>query len=319
MPDRVKLPCPALAAAALAFVIPAAGCPWREALTPQQTTVPLTAADGGALDDASLQQAIVPAAPSACPMLVDGDVTIHDVTVHLWVSDAPPAGGGPLVVYWHGTGSAPVLEANQFLGQDAIADFVAKGGMVASPAGTTGEGDATSTGTWTTGDYAIIDDLVGCAVAQGMVDPQRIFTAGCDSGGIEAGALAYARSNYVAAVSMNSGGMVGVVGHDGSPLPPIALQDPERIPAALSTHGPQGYDVVIVDFSDASIRYDHDVVSRGGFAVDCPHDRGHCAASQAFIKAQWEFFKDHAYGVDPEPYASGLPSDFPDECHVVDN
>jgi hypothetical protein len=30
-----------------------------------------------------------------------------------------------------------------------------------------------------------------------------------------------------------------------------------------------------------------------------------------------EFFADHPYGVEPKPYADGLPSDWPDYCAIV--
>lgn len=319
MPDRVKQPCHVLVAASVAIMFTAAGCPWLDALNHHDPTTPAPTQDGGTAGHSSSQRAIIPPAPSDCPMFVNGDVPIHGVSVHLWVSDTAATGGGPLIVYWHGTGSTVVSEAVQFLGQPTIDDVLAQGGIVASLGGSTGEGTDTSTGVWTTGDYAIVDDLVSCAVAQGKVDPQRIFTAGCDSGGIEAGALAFGRSNYIAAVSMNSGGLVLKQASDGTLQPPITLQDTHRIPATLTTHGPQGFDVVIIDFSDASIRYDDAVVNYGGFAVDCPHDRGHCAASQDFIRSQWRFFQDHPYSVDPEPYASSLPSGFAPECQIVDN
>jgi hypothetical protein len=30
----------------------------------------------------------------------------------------------------------------------------------------------------------------------------------------------------------------------------------------------------------------------------------------------WQFFKDHPFGVNPEPYASGLPASFNSICKI---
>jgi hypothetical protein len=48
--------------------------------------------------------------------------------------------------------------------------------------------------------------------------------------------------------------------------------------------------------------------------VDCNHGGGHCGAPANDIAAQWQFCKDHPFGVSPDPYASGLPSSFPSYC-----
>jgi hypothetical protein len=56
----------------------------------------------------------------------------------------------------------------------------------------------------------------------------------------------------------------------------------------------------------------------GGFAVDCPHDAGHCGATPELKAAQWKFLQDHPFGADPEPYASGLPEGFPSACTIVE-
>ncbi|MBV9948739.1 MAG: hypothetical protein JOZ69_17965 [Myxococcales bacterium] len=58
-------------------------------------------------------------------------------------------------------------------------------------------------------------------------------------------------------------------------------------------------------------------VPRGGFAVDCNHGGGHCGAPAADIAGQWRFVKDHPFGVSPEPYANGLPTELPSYCSLV--
>jgi poly(3-hydroxybutyrate) depolymerase len=228
----------------------------------------------------------------------------HDV--QLWVGTATADAARPVVVYWHGTGSA-ASEAESML-SPVFDKILAQGGIIASLSDTTEEGDITSTGTWYTGDFAIVDELIGCLGAHANIDAQRIYTAGCDSGGIQAGALAYARSNYIAAAMLNSGGQVA----------PFALQDPRRAPALITAHGEQGRDVVIVDFADISEALTKDLVSKGGFAVDCNHHGTHCGASPELIEAQWEFLQAHPYGVAPEPYSAGLPDGFPSYCEIVE-
>jgi hypothetical protein len=59
-----------------------------------------------------------------------------------------------------------------------------------------------------------------------------------------------------------------------------------------------------------------DIKSHGGFAVDCNHGGGHCGAPADDIAAQWQFCKDHPFGVSPEPYKNGLPSGFPSYCTI---
>jgi poly(3-hydroxybutyrate) depolymerase len=251
----------------------------------------------------------IPVPPSAreqCPTLESGEVAILGAKVRLWVGAPQSGSGGPLVVYWYGTGSSP-SEATTMLGA-TLQDVLDQGGVVAAPVLTTGIGENTSgTGTWSSGDLDVVDELVACAVEQLGIDPRRIYTAGCSSGGLQAGVFANARSNYVAAAMLNSGGQVL----------PTPLQDPARAPAVITAHGAGGTDVVIIDFAEASLRYAQDLASQGGFAVDCDHGGGHCAAPPELRAAQWAFAKAHPYGVEPEPYASALPAEFPDYCEVV--
>ena len=84
----------------------------------------------------------------------------------------------------------------------------------------------------------------------------------------------------------------------------------------MTLHGSHASDVVIVDFSDASLALTRDVVSHGGFAVDCDHQGGHCGAPSELQAAAWQFLQDHPFGVQPEPYAAGLPASFPSYCKI---
>jgi hypothetical protein len=136
---------------------------------------------------------------------------------------------------------------------------------------------------------------------------RRIYTAGCSSGGVQAGVMAYLRSSYVAAAIPNSGGTVAQ----------FELEDPAHVPAIMTAHGRTGLDVVIIDFANASRVLAADIAAQGGFAVDCDHDRGHCASPPELKNAQWQFLKDHPFGVTPEPYASELPASFPRYCSIL--
>jgi poly(3-hydroxybutyrate) depolymerase len=188
-----------------------------------------------------------------------------------------------------------------------LPDILAEGGVVAAFQDSLATGDDTGLGTWSTGDFAVADQLVACAAAQHDIDPRRIYTAGCSAGGLQAAAFAVSRSNYVAAAMTNSGGQ-------GLTVP---SQRPSHVPAAMTVHGSKNNDIVIINFADASLAYDQALAQRGGFAVDCDHGGGHCGAPQTYVHAQWTFLKDHPFGVSPEPYASGLPAGFPSSCRTI--
>jgi poly(3-hydroxybutyrate) depolymerase len=161
---------------------------------------------------------------------------------------------------------------------------------------------------WYTGDFAMADEILACAVQQLNIDPRRIYTGGCSAGGLQAGAMLYGRSSYLAAVMPNLGGT----------LLSFTLEDPSHVPAIITTHGaPSTGGGVIIDFTRASMIEDKDVVSKGGFAVDCDHGGSSCNAPAADVAGQWQFCKDHPFAVTPEPYAGGLPSSFPSYCTII--
>ena len=47
----------------------------------------------------------MPDAPADCPILATGTVTVLGQPVELWVGDKQPGKKGPVLLYWHGTGS----------------------------------------------------------------------------------------------------------------------------------------------------------------------------------------------------------------------
>lgn len=169
---------------------------------------------------------------------------------------------------------------------------------------------STGNNVWYTGDFAMADQIVACAVDQGLVNPRQVYTAGCSAGGLQASAMVYERSRYLAASMPNSGGTPETLSY--------TFEDSHR-PSVMSTHGAMGQDVVVVDFSETTTNFISDIASKGSFVVNCNHGGGHCASPDSVKQAQWQFLKEHPFGVDPSPYASGLPSSFPSFCNIITN
>ena len=247
----------------------------------------------------------IPAKPASCPEIKTGMVTVLGQQVQLWVGDKQPGKQGPIVFYWHGTGSTP-REAVNGLGE-GYNEVLAEGGVIASFTTTTKKGQNTGNNVWYTGDFEMADQILACAVEQQGVDSRRVYTAGCSAGGLQASAMVYGRSSYLAAAMPNSGGTVF----------PYQLEDPTHVPATMAVHGAAGRDKVIVDFSQTTTTQATDIATKGGFFIQCNHGGGHCASPAALKNAQWRFLKDHPFGVSPEPYAGGLPASFPEYCKVA--
>jgi poly(3-hydroxybutyrate) depolymerase len=189
-----------------------------------------------------------------------------------------------------------------------ITEITGKGGVVASFSTSTGMGTNTGDAVWYTGDFVMADQILACAVQQLNIDTRQIYTAGCSAGGLQSGAMVYSRSSYLAAAMPNSGGITFA----GA----FQFDDPSHIPALITTHGGSS-DMVVVSFAQTSATEDNDIAAKGGYVVDCNHGGGHCGAPANDIAAQWQFCKDHPFGVSPNPYSSGLPSSFPTYCTII--
>lgn len=252
----------------------------------------------------------IPAASGTCPTLAPGTTTVtvlgQKVVVSVGTKQANQKGS--VFFYWHGTGDSS-SESNMFFGPQT-AEITSQGGIVASFTTSPKMGTDVGGSVWYTGDFAMADQILACAVQQLNIDTRRIYSGGCSTGGLMASRMLYDRSSYIAAVMPNSGGIQ--YEHESYPL-----QDPSHVPSLITTHGMTGTDVVIVDFSRTSLWQDEDVSSKGGFVVDCNHGGGHCGAPANDVAAQWQFCKDHPFGVSPEPYAGGLPSSFPSYCTII--
>lgn len=245
----------------------------------------------------------IPAVSGTCPTLATGTITVLGQSVSIWAG-AKSATPAPILFYWHGTGSS-AMEAQYIMGTQ-INEIVSEGGLVASFSTSTGQGTNTGDAVWYTGDFAMADQILACAVQQLNIDTRKIYTAGCSAGGLQSGAMVYSRASYLAASMPNSGGIVVSFPSD----------DPSHIPSVITTHGGTS-DMVVVSFSQTSATLDNDIAMKGGYVVDCNHGGGHCGAPAPDIAAQWQFCKDHPYGVSPNPYSGGLPSSFPSYCTII--
>jgi predicted esterase len=255
----------------------------------------------------------IPPVNGTCPMLTGlsgATVTVNGQTVLVW-SGNPGGAGAPLVFYWHGLTSS-AKEANGILDTETK-EVVSGGGLVASFDSTTGMGTNTSgsiPATFYSGDFNTADQILACAVKQLNIDTSRIISGGCGAGGLQTGSMLYYRSSYLACAMPNSGGVVA----------PGTFQD-SHVPSLITTHGAAGMDVIVYDFAMTSLTEDRAVkmaasgsMPPGGYVVDCNHGKGVCGATASNIAAQWQFCKDHPFGVSPDPYNGALPSSFPTYC-----
>ncbi|MBM4361780.1 MAG: hypothetical protein FJ104_03790 [Deltaproteobacteria bacterium] len=257
---------------------------------------------GGSTSVSGVAPTNLPSPQGACPNLVTGAQNVLGANVQLWAG--PPGAGGPVVFYWHGTGSNS-REAVSGLGQAAIDEVTRNGGLIASFESSTGQGQNTGNNVWYTGDFAVADHLLACAIEQLDVDTSRVHAAGYSAGGLQTGTMAFLRSNYIASVLIYSGGAIVT-----SPNP-----EPGRAVPTICAHGAQGSDVVVIDFANACRSYLDNVKGRGGMAIDCDDGGGHVNLGRLSTMSApgWQFFKDHPFGVNPSPYVGGLPS-FPATC-----
>jgi hypothetical protein len=249
---------------------------------------------------------IIPPLMGECPTFTTGTKTINGLggisfQVGAKVEGAPT---GPLVFYWHGTGSSS-FEGAQFPG---IQDTLAAGGVFVAFARSTGTGgDCSGTGTFSQDDFKIADQIVACAVKDHNIDARQIYATGCSAGGLFAGCMGIERSSYLAATVPNSGGIT--IGYG-------AIQDPMRMPAVMTMHG-GGADMVIVAFGPTSKAYDSLMVKHGSpLVINCDHGGGHCGAPGSLYADGWKFMKAHPFGMRPSPWKDALPADFSSSCEI---
>jgi hypothetical protein len=246
---------------------------------------------------------IIPEVTADCPEFRNGTITfmgLGGIAVQAGSKASGPT--APMIWYWHGTGSF----SGEYAGMAGAVHQGAmqEGGVLISFQGTTGGDLLSGTAIFGRGDFELADQLTACAVKNHNVDPRRIFATGCSAGGLFSGAMAAARSNYMAAAAPNSGGWTT----------PVQFQN-DWTPALMTVHGAAGRDVVIIDFSNSSRTADTAFSGRGGFVINCDHGGGHCGGG-GLAPDIWEFFKAHPYGTKPSPWEGGLPSGFNSDCKI---
>jgi len=249
----------------------------------------------------------LPEPDGACPTFESGTLEfapgeIAPRQARVWY-DPDAGGGGPLVFYWHGTGSNP-MEAEYGLGQDAIDDILMRGGMVVAPVHDPEAGQFP----WylvlsqEEDDLHLMDEIVGCAAAGPGIDPSHIHSIGMSAGGLQTTQVSIRRASYIASVVTYSGGLLD---------PETPSDDPDRpFPAMIYHGGPD--DVVVISFQQASERYQAHIAERGGYSIICNHGGGHTIPDARVLS--WQFMLDHPFDIAPFPYQGNLPDWVPDYC-----
>jgi predicted esterase len=250
----------------------------------------------------------LPSPTGTCPAIVDGDVMFAPAgmpprLVHLSLN--ANASRGPLILYWHATGSV-TGEAEHALGATA-STLVDAGAVIAAPASDASAGVFEwfiVNGSSRLDDFLLADEIVACLADR--IDATRIHSMGMSAGALQTTALGFLRSSYVASVATYSGGIP-----DG--FAPT-IEDPANKFAALIFMGGASDNVFGVDFKAASERYRETLAASGHFAALCDHGNGHEIPLDAAPSVA-EFFGANPYGAWPSPYAAaGLPASFPAYC-----
>ena len=263
---------------------------------------------------------MLPTASGTCPTFANGtQATLsaggQTIKADVWMGSK---GGGPIVVYWHGTSSTATLEVPYAFDTSAV---ISAGGIIVGPEAATRTGTPTgNTGddVWYQSDAAFMDQAVACAIQQLPIDSSHIHTAGYSAGALQAVYLWYARSGYVASIISYSGGDVTIN--------TAAMQDPSNIPPAIVAHGGMGVDTYTapgttdtVDFSQTSAAWESIISADHGSYVDCNDGGSHLAFFQTrapnLKPVSLQFFLDHPFGITPEPYTT-LPAGFPAYCKL---
>lgn len=250
---------------------------------------------------------ILPEIKGECPEFKDGSTIMVAGHGGVAISAGAPGKNGPLLFYWHGTGSS-AAEANTSLPAGVRSDILSSGGIIASFNGRQSSGaagDCSGTGAHNMADFDAADQIAACAVKNHGIDPRRIYTTGCSAGGLQSGCMAQQRSSYIAAAAPNSGGVVF----------PQKWQDASS-PAIFTMHGGPN-DMVVVTFSETSATLDTNAKGHGSFVVNCNHGGGHCLAPAPLKTAAWEFMKAHPFGTKPSPWAGAIPPTVPEYCEIL--
>jgi poly(3-hydroxybutyrate) depolymerase len=270
------------------------------------------AGSGGMASGPSPDAKFLPAPSGACPTFEQGKITVSPDgkarDVQIWMSDAAATLDGPLVFYWHGTGSSPVLEPPIGIGADQIKAITDLGGIVAAPFHDPAAGQFPwflTGGSGPEDDLRVADEVLACAMQSVGVDLRRIHTMGMSAGGLQTVQMSWRRSGYVASVVVYSGGQI---------LSPPD-QDPENLFPAMIFYGGDSDAFGTFKFTPPSKAYKNALTTDGHFAFLCNHGTGH-KIPYADVASSWRFLSDHPFGTNPSSYANGLPAEMPAYCSL---
>lgn len=232
-----------------------------------------------------------------------------ELRVHVHVApDArdKPAPGGPLIFYWNSAwhpdtrGPSEVLDA---LGQEAIDEVVAQGGLIAAPyARRCDLCQSTGTQVWFGEDLALADRVVACALTHARIDTRHIHAVGWSAGALQAVDQLLLRAKYMASAVSYSGGL--------SPAEPDDTDSSNR-GAVLLTFGNPDY--FVIGLRDQSLRLIERERPLGRYLLACDHGGAH-EIDPLVAPYAYRFLRDHPYKVTPEPYLDAVPDEFPSYC-----
>lgn len=241
----------------------------------------------------------------ACPALSEGTIDAFptgDTSYRVKIELPPDPVGAPVLFAWHWLGGR-AQDIIRYMDLDDLADE--EGVIVIAP---DSDGSAYE---WHflddpegNPDLLLFEDLLSCAWQQLGADLDRIHALGMSAGGLQTTYLSMHEAEWLASTAPFSGGTLdGFYSTPARPLPVlITWGGPDDTYGSLS-------------FEQTSLNFAAHLVEDGSFVVECIHDGGHTIPDGATDYA-WRFLSDHPYGVDPEPYADGLPEGFPSFCRV---
>ncbi len=268
---------------------------------------------GGSTGDAGTKPSTgagptLPTATGTCPTFKAGMLSFSAGgvarTAKVWIDEkAAKEKDGPLVFYWHGTGSSPD-EAQYGLSAGGIASITALGGIVVGAVATNGGGFPWLSETDST--FKLVDEIVACAEKEIGIDERQIHSVGMSAGGLFTSTLSFARSNLFASVAVYSGGGTGMFAETKNKFPALIF-----FGGTKDVYPPTGQ--VLADFAMSTSQYVKVMRDAGHFTIVCDHGGAHSIPTTG-IPAVVPFFLAHPYGVTPSPYEASFPATVPSYC-----
>lgn len=258
----------------------------------------------------AMEETYTPIDPANCPALVaganDGFPSAGlERTFRLFVPSTWTEGTkSPLVFLWHGLGQTQdEIQANSML--ESMVDD--KGFILVVPDSQAEDKPGVEwdqLGVGENPDLVFFDDMLTCIDKDYGVDLDRVHSSGLSAGGLWTTYLTMFRSEKIASSVAFSGGLL-------VPYPSPA----DKRPMIVAWGGEED---VAFDQNFNTLAHDllGDLVPNGHFVVTCDHGQGHKWLPE-FTPWALQFLLDHPRGVDPEPYAGGLPEGFPEYCTIV--